>query len=93
MISLLELRKLLYDLRDKRPDIFIRFRLLGELWFVHFAQIIDITNKGVILKEESSGKIYPIPDLRNVMQFELDHNFQNFQAHFHYNVKLSSEFE
>lgn len=78
---------------EKRPDIFIRFRLLGEHWFVHFTQVVSITSKGVVLKEEGSGRVFSIADLRKVMQFELDHSFQDFQAHSHYQVKLSPELE
>ena len=83
-----ELRRLLIDLRDKRPDICIRFRLLGEMWFLHFMRIILVTDKGVILNNEVTDKLIRIRDISHVMQFEIDRPFQNFRPYVHYDVKL-----
>ena len=88
-ITVLELRRLLIELRDKRPDICIRFRLLGEMWFVHFMRIILIAGKGVILNNEVSNKLVRVTDLSNVIQFEIDHRFQNYRPYYHYTVKNS----
>jgi hypothetical protein len=86
-ITVLELRRLLIELRDKRPDICVRFRLLGEMWFQHFMRITVVHDKGVILNNEVSNKILRVSDLSNVMQFEIDHGFQNFRPHFHYRIR------
>lgn len=85
-----ELRRLLIELRDKRPDICVRFRLLGEMWFQHFMRLILVTEKGVILNNEVTGRLVRVHDLSHVMQFEIDRPFQNFKPYFHYNVKPSS---
>jgi hypothetical protein len=86
-ISVLELKRLLIELRDKRPDICIRFRLLGEMWFPHFMRIVLVTAKGVVLNNEVSNKLVIINRLSQVIQFELDRRFQNFKPHFHYNLR------
>jgi hypothetical protein len=86
-IPVLELRKLLFEIRDKRPDICIRFRMLGEHWGTHFMRILALTEKGAVLNEEGSKRLFHIPDLFNVIQFEIDRTFQAYQPHFHYLVK------
>jgi hypothetical protein len=86
--SISELKRLLYDLHDKQSYTCIRLRLLGEMWKKNFMRIVSITDDGVILSDEISGRLLKISDLKNIMQFELDHNFQQFLAYFHYNVGL-----
>lgn len=85
-ISVLELARLLIELSDKRPDVCIRFRLIGEMWLTHFMRIVLVTDSGVVLNNEVSNKMVAVRDLSHVMQFEIDHSFQNFRPHFHYNV-------
>ena len=85
LISVLELRRLIADLSEKRPDICIRFRLLGELWAVHFMRVMKLTEKGALFYDENNNLI-SIGDLNFVMQFELDKAFQTFQPHYHYEV-------
>ena len=85
-ISVLELRRLLVELRDKRPDICIRFRLLGQMWLLHFMRIILVTDRGVVLNNEVSNRLVTVRDLNNVIQFEIDNRFQNYRPHYHYDV-------
>ena len=91
-VSVLELKRLLIELSDKRPDICIRFRLLGEMWFPHFMRIIIVTEGGVLLNNEVSNKLVRVYDLGNVMQFEIDRTFQNFKPHNHYSINHSERF-
>lgn len=77
------------DLRDKRPDICIRLRLLGEMWLPHFMRIALVTETGVILKSEISDTLVRVPHLSHIMQFEIDRQFQNFKPHFHYRLRTS----
>jgi hypothetical protein len=85
LISVLELRRLMIDLSENRPDICIRFRLLGELWNVHFMRVMRITEKGAVLFDETNALV-SISDLNFVMQFEIDKPFQGFQPYYHYEV-------
>jgi hypothetical protein len=91
LISVLELKRLLIELKDKRPDICFRYRMLGDLWTPHFHRVIGVTEKGVILNDEVSGKFRNIQDLSSMMQFEIDNAFHNFEPHYHYEVKPFSE--
>lgn len=85
LISVLELRRLLVDLSEKRPDICIRFRLLGELWGVNFLRVARINEKGAVFLDEIQGLV-SISDLNFIMQFEIDRPFQGFQPYYHYEV-------
>ena len=91
MISTLELRRLLFEVKEHRRDICIRYRLLGQMWAVNYLRIINVTEKGVLLNDEISNKFISVPDLHHVIQFELDKPFQSFQPHFHYEVVPSAE--
>ncbi|MEX2234690.1 MAG: hypothetical protein WD824_21175 [Cyclobacteriaceae bacterium] len=85
LISVLELRRLMVDLSEKRPDICIRFRLLGELWNNHFMRVKRISDKGAVLFDEANNLV-SVSDLNFVMQFEIDKPFQGFQPYYHYEV-------
>ena len=85
LISVVELKRLMVDLSEKRPDICIRFRLLGELWTVQFLKIHGVTDKGVVLFDDTMGLV-SISDLNFIMQFEIDKPFQGFQPFYHYEV-------
>lgn len=85
-ISVLELKRLLIELHEKRPDICVRFRLLGEMWLLQFMRVVLVTDTGVILNNEVSNELVRVRDLTYVMQFEIDRRFQNFRPHNHYNV-------
>ena len=74
LISVLELKRLMVDLSEKRPDICIRFRLLGELWSMNFLRVMRVTDKGAVLLDESHGLV-SVSDLNFIMQFEIDKPF------------------
>jgi hypothetical protein len=82
----LELRRLLYALKESRPDIFFRFRLMGEMWQPNFMGVLLFTENGVALNDTQTNKVHFISDLNNVMQFEIDQAFQQYQPHFHYSI-------
>lgn len=82
LISVLELKRLLVDLKEKRPDICVRYRLLGEMWVVNSMRVISVTEKGVMLNDERNNRLINLPDLSSIMQFEIDAPFMGFQPHF-----------
>jgi hypothetical protein len=90
-VNILEVRRLLFDLKEHRPDICIRYRIIGQMWAPNFLRVIHLTDKGVILNDETSGKLINILDMSRLMQFELDKPFQNYQPYFHYDVVPSPE--
>lgn len=91
MIAVIELRRLLFELKEHRPDICIRYRLIGKMWIENFLRVIRLTEKGVLFNDETSQNTITILNLSQIMQFELDKPFQAFQPYFHYDVINSPE--
>jgi hypothetical protein len=91
-VTVLELKRLLIDLKTYQPNTCIRLRLLGEMWFPKFMNVVLITDKGIVLNDETSTKLRVISSLTSIMQFEIDQSYQAFQPHFHYDVLPSDEF-
>jgi hypothetical protein len=88
-IQQLELRRLLYELVDKRPDICIRFRFIGEMWQSEFWRVVALTKNGVVLFNAAGNRINIVKDLRKVVQFEIDSRYQHFHPHDHYSIPSS----
>ena len=86
LVPVLELRRLLYSMKESRPDIGVRFRLMGELWQPNFSSVLLFTENGVAVQEEHTNKVLFVPDLANVMQFEIENAFQQYEPYFHYSV-------
>ena len=91
-ISVIELRRLLVELKEYRPDICIRYRLMGEMWSSFFMKVTLVTERGILLTDELGKRLISLSDLTSVMQFEIDNRFRDFQPHFHYDVIPSPEF-
>ena len=92
VVDFLELKQLLSGLSDNPAlKICFRYRLSGHMWYPHFTKVIAVTdNGGVTLSDSSSGKILNIPNIMEVIQFEIDDRFQNYQPNNHYNVRAFS---
>jgi hypothetical protein len=83
-----ELKRLLLELKEKRPDICIRYRLMGDMWKKNFTRIISIKENSLVVEDEQARMILGVPNIANIIQFELDNTFQQYHAHFHYDVIL-----
>lgn len=90
-VSVLELKRLLAELTEHRPDICIRFRLIGQMWSENFLRVVRLTDTGVLLNDEISNKFFALPHLSQIMQFELDRSFQTYEPYYHYEVVPSDE--
>ena len=90
-VAVLELRRLLVELKEHRPDICVRYRMIGQMWAQNFLRVVHVTDEGVLLNDETSNKLITIPNLSQVIQFELDKAFQLYQPYFHYEVAPSVE--
>jgi hypothetical protein len=87
-VSVLEFRRLLHEIKDRRPELCIRFRLMGQLWEPFFMNVLILTEQGGVFGESSRGSTKSLDDLSKVIQFELDKSFHGYQAHFHYEVRF-----
>jgi hypothetical protein len=87
LISVTDFRHLLLEIKNIRPDVCIRYRMLGEMWVINFLSVFYVTDKTVVLNDEVNRKMIAITDLSNIMQFEIDKPFNGFQPYFHYEVQ------
>jgi hypothetical protein len=87
LISVEDFQTLLNDLKLMRPDICIRYRMLGELWSSNFVSVISVIDKAVLLRDETRNALISITDISSIMQFEIDKPFIGYQPYFHYEVK------
>ncbi len=88
-VSIIELKRLLFELMDKRPDISIRFRLMGQMWKPSFLHVMTLPESGgVLFFDETTQMVTRVSSIQNIIQFEIDNNFQVYNAHFHYDVVL-----
>ena len=87
----LELRRLLFELKDFRPDVGVRFKLIGQTWQTNFSKVIKLTETGAILLDEKVERPYLLPDLIIVMQFELNAPFQQYEPYKQYTISPSAQ--
>lgn len=85
-ISVLELKRLLVLLAENAHRVCFRYRLMGEMWEPRFLRVIHVTEKGVFLRDETINSMISLPDLKMIMQFELDGPIHTFQPNYHYDV-------
>jgi hypothetical protein len=85
LVSLLELRRLAIEIKEHNPNICIRYRLLGSMWKPNFVRIINVSESRMMVNDEIENKLISL-DMGDIMQFELDSKFQNFEPYFHYEV-------
>jgi hypothetical protein len=88
-VNVLELKRLLVELAEHKIDVSIRLRLLGDVWQINHSKVLRVTENGVALLDEFTNKLLFIQDLNNVMQFELDGQFQHYKPNYHYTVKIT----
>ncbi len=87
LVSVIELKRLLVHLHGSRPDICIRYRMLGEMWGMNFMSVFHVTENGVLLTDDVNHRMIAINDLSGIMQFEIDKPFNGYQPYFHYEVQ------
>ena len=85
-IQILELRRLLHELKDQHDDICIRLRLVGSMWQQNFLKVAKVTEHGAVLFDQRTHQIITVNDLREVVQFEIDARYQSFHPHNHYDI-------
>ena len=86
VVPVLQLRKLLYELRDHRVNVCVRIRRLGEMWKPNFMRVVDLNDRGAIFSDETTNEFVFVMDLTEIMQFELDNRFQSYEPYYHYEV-------
>lgn len=91
-VPFLELRRLLFDLTDQNSNVCIRFRFLGEMWQMNHMRVLKIADNEVVLNDELANKLIFLKNIKNIVQFEIDQHFRQYQPHCHYNVEPALEY-
>ena len=86
-VSIPELHLLLRSIIDLRPNVLIRFRLIGELWQTNFLRVVRLEENSAVFYDERNDRNALISDIKSFMQFELDSHFQQYEPHFHYTIE------
>lgn len=85
LLSVLQLKQLLIDIKENGHGICVRFRSLGEMWQTNMMRVVAVTDNRVLINDEVSNKLISL-DVNHVMQFEVDHKFKGLEPYFHYDV-------
>ena len=86
-VSAIELEQLIHSIAKHPTGIFMRYRILGGLWYPNFLQIMDIRDGGAILFRDTIRQTNIIlSDLSIVAQFELHERLGTFEPNCHYDV-------
>jgi hypothetical protein len=85
-ISVLQLKRLLHELKDSKSTTLVRPRLLGQMWQPAFLKIFVVTENGVVFLDPLTNKTKIISNLADVVQFELDSRYQIYHPYFHYKI-------
>src|SRR5687767_1852682 len=93
-ISIPELKKLLFEIKRFRPDIQVRFRLLGQNWHTNFVQIGALsglsddyeTSALISFNDTSANCSFFIRNIKELIQIELDTPFGVYKPYIHYTV-------
>jgi hypothetical protein len=85
VISVLQLKQLLIDIKENGQGVCVRFRSLGEMWQINMVRIVAVTDNRVLVNDEVTNKLISL-DMNHVMQFEVDHKFKGLEPYFHYDV-------
>jgi hypothetical protein len=77
-------KRLIFELRENCPNNRIRVRTLGNMWDRNFSEVIHITaGDGIILQNNEQMKHVSLND---VISFELEMKFQDFEPNNHWKV-------
>lgn len=59
---------------------------MGAMWEQNFFRVIHVTDNGFFFKDPVNNRMISIPNLKMIMQFEVDGSVHTFQPNFHYDV-------
>lgn len=86
-VSVSELRTLLHSLMQYAPDVSIRYRMKGDLWYPNFLKIVNFEEgKPALLRDDKRNKLIVLSDVTNISEFELSGRFYHFEPNEHYRV-------
>ena len=86
IISLLELKLLAASIIHQKASIRIKCLMEGGAWTSQFLSILMVTDRGLVLNDETTDKIKSISFMDHVVQFAIDRPFDNYHSDLAYPV-------
>jgi hypothetical protein len=86
VISLLELKLLAKSIISKHAKIRIKCLLEGGSWTGQFLSVMMVTEKGLVLSDDSNNKIKSIRFIDQIVQFVIDKPFDSYTPNMAYIV-------
>ncbi len=56
------------------------------MWATNFMQVVDIQESSAVFYDEAIGEFVYVSSVSEIIQFEIDVRYMNFEPHFHYEV-------
>lgn len=78
VISLLELKLLVRSIINKHARIRIKCLTEGGNWTSQFLSVMMVTEKGLVLNDDSNDKISSINFIDQIIQFVIDKPFDSY---------------
>lgn len=94
LVSVNELKRLLFAILEGHFPINIRYRMIGQLWHPNFLRVLKISDEsGVVFYDATRNSLLSLADLSTIIQFEMDCPLHNFQPNFHYQVTSNENYK
>lgn len=91
-VSVLEFRRLLHEIKDRRGEVCVRYRLIGKMWEPFFLTVVALTENGATFVDPGKETSSSVDDLSKIIQFEFDKSFMGYQPLFHYELTITEPF-
>lgn len=86
VVSIIKLKQLLTSILKHSVSIGFRYKLDDDVWRTNFLKVTQLTERGIILELDAGSRLFFIPDLSAIIQFEFDSGWCQCNAYCHYNV-------
>jgi hypothetical protein len=87
MISVSELKRILFSISLREHQICIRYRTIGQLWHPNFLRILNIEDgKRVLFHDDTRKRFIQLQDFSTIAQFELDGRLYPYEPNYHYQI-------
>ena len=86
VISGLELKLLMKSIISRQAKIRIKYLLEGGVWSNCFMSVMMVTERGIILNDDSKNKIKSIKFLDQIKQLVIDQPFDGYNSNLSYVV-------
>ena len=85
-VTVQELKYLLASMFEQHANTCCIFCQCDEKWSQNYLRVLLVTEKGAIFNDEKTNKITSIKSIEEIVEFELDRPYYNFERKSRYKV-------